>query len=356
MKRKLTVALSVILCAAIFSSCGLITVVTQPSPAPSSQAHSAGNAPDEQTYSSAQSLPGEEVYPHVETDPEDFADEISRRAARLIDPAVNRGIDALNAVDDDPAVTVARIGSAPLAREGLSENARALYDLMLEAARELEDYEFDEKKLPGSNPYGDSVDAMYAVFEDYPDLRMYFADNCVGTVHRPVYFLPNEFMKSCEDRERIKEEVALYRAVFDRIRDCMPQGLSDWSKCVYFAAVICAACTYDTDMLSVTDPFPAYNALVKGEAVCQGYTQAFRLLCRAEGMDCLSVIGSVYNDEDSDHIWNVFETNLGRRFVDVTFMDGSVERKNGVFDSEYFFMDEDDLDFEGHVPDYSKLR
>lgn len=60
--------------------------------------------------------------------------------------------------------------------------------------------------------------------------------------------------------------------------------------------------------------YTAYGALTEGKAVCQGYSGAFNMLCKAAGVMSLSV----YND---DHMWNVVLADGQIYHYDVTFDD-----------------------------------
>lgn len=49
------------------------------------------------------------------------------------------------------------------------------------------------------------------------------------------------------------------------------------------------------------DSFNAYGALINGIAVCEGYSEAFKLLCDEAGIDCIIVTGEL---EVVGHAWN----------------------------------------------------
>ena len=64
---------------------------------------------------------------------------------------------------------------------------------------------------------------------------------------------------------------------------------------VYYDWLI-AHCSYDYDSMMLSfdgeenSAYLAYGALVEGKAVCQGYTAAYDLLLRLEGIDCVGVV------------------------------------------------------------------
>ena len=79
---------------------------------------------------------------------------------------------------------------------------------------------------------------------------------------------------------------------------------------------LCDHCVYDYDALENDDSLShiAYSALLNGKAVCDGYTGAYNLFLKLEGIDCRAV----YNDE---HIWTVATLDGTTCHIDVTWGD-----------------------------------
>lgn len=80
-------------------------------------------------------------------------------------------------------------------------------------------------------------------------------------------------------------------------------------------------CEYDYDTflnmsIAGPEPFSAYGALLGGKAVCDGYSSAFSMLCRAADIPCL-YIGST----ELNHSWNAVFTGGQVYFIDVTYDD-----------------------------------
>jgi hypothetical protein len=76
----------------------------------------------------------------------------------------------------------------------------------------------------------------------------------------------------------------------------------------------------------------AYGALVDPNhyAVCDGYSQAFLLLCEKEGIECVIVYGTSLQDR-GNHAWNYVKMDNGKWYaIDVTWNDGS--------DNAYFLL------------------
>jgi len=66
-----------------------------------------------------------------------------------------------------------------------------------------------------------------------------------------------------------------------------------------------------------------YGALVKGQAVCEGYARAFKYLMDASGIPCVLVSGTAINSQgqEESHAWNYVQINENWYAVDVTWDD-----------------------------------
>ncbi len=75
----------------------------------------------------------------------------------------------------------------------------------------------------------------------------------------------------------------------------------------------------------------AYEALVNKQAVCAGYSRAYKLLCDIAGIDCFCVYGNAGGGlgGGGPHQWNVIKLDDGKWYeVDVTFDDGLTQGNN----------------------------
>lgn len=67
--------------------------------------------------------------------------------------------------------------------------------------------------------------------------------------------------------------------------------------------------------------FDSYGALVNGVCVCEGYAEAFKLLCDREGIPCLTVMGT---GDGGAHKWNMVQMEDGEWYLlDSTWDDQS---------------------------------
>ena len=78
---------------------------------------------------------------------------------------------------------------------------------------------------------------------------------------------------------------------------------------------LCNNCVYDEGTVSSSSlSHLAYSALADGVAVCDGYTGAYDLLLRLEGIECTALM-------NADHIWTVAELDGKTYHIDTTWGD-----------------------------------
>ncbi len=81
---------------------------------------------------------------------------------------------------------------------------------------------------------------------------------------------------------------------------------------------------YLANNIEYSEPANAHNpygALVNGLCVCEGYAEAFKILCDREGIPCLNVIGT---GNGGAHKWNMVQMEDNKWYlIDVTWNDSS---------------------------------
>lgn len=124
-------------------------------------------------------------------------------------------------------------------------------------------------------------------------------------------------------------------------------SLSPIQKLVTIYKYMCENINYDYDNYSAnTIPDISYTsrgALIKKTAVCEGYSEAFMLLCNSVGIKCEIVSG---RDEENGegHTWNVVELDGLWYFIDVTWDSNFDNWKYG-----YAYFLKGTSDFKGHI-------
>lgn len=144
------------------------------------------------------------------------------------------------------------------------------------------------------------------------------------------------------------------------IKDLDPEGKSDYEKLKAIHDVICEKVEYDQADGSDSRR-TAYDALVNGKAVCQGYSNAlYRLLLEA-GVDNRIIYGKATESSGVEvaHTWNIVKLDGKYYYVDVTWDDtGGTDdffvRPRGEFEESHKAGDEYPDDFFTKVCPVSK--
>ena len=80
--------------------------------------------------------------------------------------------------------------------------------------------------------------------------------------------------------------------------------------------------------------YDAYGALVDGLAVCEGYSEAFKLLCDKNSIPCVLVVGTgITSAVPGPHMWNMVQMEDGKWYgVDVTWNDQTEDHGKIFYD------------------------
>ena len=99
-------------------------------------------------------------------------------------------------------------------------------------------------------------------------------------------------------------------------------GNNDFEKVWAFHDYLTNNCQYDEPAANTPANYPlsyeSYGALIYGNATCEGYSKAFKLLCDRAGIPCVIIGGDV---EGEAHMWNYVKVDGAWYMVDSTFDD-----------------------------------
>lgn len=130
--------------------------------------------------------------------------------------------------------------------------------------------------------------------------------------------------------ERYREETMAYAiAAHDAMWEegMITEEMSEYEKARVYYAWICGSCRYDHTYAGMSHT--GYRLFHEGIAVCDGYTAAYNLLLKLEGISCGT-------SSTADHIWTVAELDGTSCHIDTTWGDQSY----GV-EYKYFAMTEE---------------
>ena len=281
-----------------------------------------------------------------------FVNDTAKRAAEHIDPYIKQAVVMLNTVGDHERrfdILDCDYSQRPQKRDDITDPLTLhIYDTLLESAQNYGDYYFNEDDYNSDYFFGNFVDASDAFKADYRCFSLYTDTQMGWKTYEDGYYMPGGWLDSMtDDRDAVKAEVDYYNAVVDRIIEKMPQNMTNYDKCCYFAFVIASVTEYDYDLSSMNCPYPVYPALVQQNCVCQGYAESFYELCKRAGISCWYCRGK---SEQGDHAWNRLETEEGYIYMDLTWYDDDEIKdyyRDGWF--IYLFMTEEDLAGLGHI-------
>ena len=124
---------------------------------------------------------------------------------------------------------------------------------------------------------------------------------------------------------------------------------SDTEKIKKIHDYICKNTTYD----NTESRYTAYNALINGSAVCQGYATLFYAMCLQSGVSVRCIPGYGYGSDGwENHLWNIVKIGSKWYNIDTTW-DSQPSYPSGV---SYTFFLKNNSSFTGHVRDFGSFR
>ena len=101
-------------------------------------------------------------------------------------------------------------------------------------------------------------------------------------------------------------------------------GMSEWERARVFYDYVCTHCVYDYQAVDSSVSHSAYSLFYTGSAVCDGYTAAYNLLLKLDGIAC-----TTWSTES--HIWTVATLNGRSYHIDATWGSQSPEARDAYF-------------------------
>lgn len=127
--------------------------------------------------------------------------------------------------------------------------------------------------------------------------------------------------------DELEEAKETFDRTVEEIVANAPKESGEYGVEIYINDYIIEHCDY---VSGASMSHNAYGALVNGEAVCDGYSRAFQVLCNRLGIECVGINGycpefNKENGESSDtgHMWNCVKIGGNWYHFDVTWNDGS---------------------------------
>jgi len=120
----------------------------------------------------------------------------------------------------------------------------------------------------------------------------------------------------------------------NEILNMITPQMSTVDKIKLFHDRIIYGCVYTMTGEFIASP---YGAMVKGEAVCEGYARAFAMLCNKAGIENLFACGTVTGGESSgdQHMWNMVKIDGAWYNIDLTADDPNAEPGKAFLGYDY---------------------
>ena len=195
----------------------------------------------------------------------------------------------------------------------LTDNAKIAYTLILP-----EIYNHTERiEIPEINDEEfDSL--MYALSYDNPDIICYGRKCEIKFDKNKYYFYPTY----THSKDECAQYTQRFNAAVEKALSDAPKSSSDYEKELFVHDYICRNCIYllsDEDNLKSS----AYDVLVDGTAVCEGYARAAQLLLGKLGIVNYLVTGDGKDESDNTvgHMWNIVTIDNMNYNLDITWDD-----------------------------------
>ena len=197
----------------------------------------------------------------------------------------------------------------------LSEDAQIAYTLILNAV----EAHSGEIEIP---PLDDEAfSAMFqALSYDNPSLLCMENESHIVMRGAKAYFVP-QYVTDAATCRRLTDDLLEKAREIVAQADSLPDA---YDQELYFHDYICQNTTYLTQE---DDGYTAYNALLSGRAVCEGYSRALQLLLDMVGIPNYLVTGVGVDDSGSreGHMWNIVTIGGSNYHVDATWDDLDAE-------------------------------
>ncbi len=149
--------------------------------------------------------------------------------------------------------------------------------------------------------YSDCGNCFAAVLNTHPEF--FYVDTSYSFSGESTVFTLNPTYKS----EFTKADVSRFQSVCDNIIRNLPDATVE-EELLYIHDYIVTHCQYDDTLSGHT----AYDCLVRGSAVCEGYELAFTYLCSRAGLEAESVVSNSLS-----HGWNI--VRLSSAYIDEAY-------------------------------------
>lgn len=227
----------------------------------------------------------------------------------------------------------------------LGASRQEIYKKLLAATEEFTTGWIDLGKLGGDFKSDISV-SYQALCDDYPE--MFWLPSAYLLSHTETGEIAVMFEGKTESHSlsyiASKSEAKTMKARLDEVVNSVTAATkslsSQFEAELYIHDFICNNTAYNINGKYI---YSAYGALVDKNAVCEGYSKAFALLCSKAGINSFLVRGV---SKEQNHMWNTVNIDNAWYNIDVTWDDQNI---NGNPTYSYFNLTDAELNID-HMP------
>lgn len=193
-------------------------------------------------------------------------------------------------------------------------------------------YEYDY--MPGDDNIRKVKEEVFEAFriltEHNPEYSTYISLNMEIQAQSSISTMKLNFSSNCDEftyEELCKNSVQAMTISKDITDEVTQNCTTDIEKANAIHDYLCEKTEYDETLSPLS--YTANGTFTNGKAVCQGYSAAFNVMCKAANVKSLSVA-------NNDHMWNVVLTDGVLYHYDVTFDDtGEVNTYKGIANEDF---------------------
>lgn len=211
----------------------------------------------------------------------------------------------------------------PYAYLFLTDEQKRIYNEICDGMRHYR----SEIRLSKASAVSDIEEVMNSIVYYENELYYFEPGYTVGVVGggEKAYIVGLEYSKSYDE---ISTQFSQMSARIYEIESKITAGMNEYDIVKLFHDELVKSVEYDKEKTS------AYDALVLKKANCQGYSDAFSMLCNRYGIANIIVTGK-FNEP---HMWNMVRINEKWYYVDVTADDPGEEKYPGLIEYDYFLI------------------
>lgn len=188
--------------------------------------------------------------------------------------------------------------------------------------------------ISGSSDFMEIIrGAVSAAMDDYPEFFWLGGFSVNGQQTATGYDLKVTFTLdtgSYDSWETVKE---CYYELLTAVESFEVKGNNRYAKLKSIHDSICEMTIYTLNVPMAHHPTGVF---LKGQAVCEGYAEAFKLLCDRENIPCIIVVGT---GNGGGHEWNYVQMEDGKWYgMDVTWDDQTESEQLSRINYDYFLV------------------